>query len=233
MPGKVRAHGGGHMKSWILPALLVAAVSPASAEEFAGAGRAVDGDSLFVGGREVRLFGIDAPEYRQTCRVNWSSWSCGSDAAAALRAMVDARQLTCSSRDRDVYGRTVASCRAGGVDLAAAMLEKGLAIALDNAPASYAALADHSKAQRAGIWGSEFDVPAVYRAANPRNSGPRVVSATVARPVAARPVASGVFHNCAEARATGAAPVRRGQPGYNPQLDGDNDGIACEPYRRR
>lgn len=221
------------MKSWILPVLLVAAASPAAAEDFTGAGRAVDGDSLFVGGREVRLFGIDAPEYRQTCRVGWSNWSCGSDAAATLRTMVDARQLTCSSRDRDVYGRTVASCRAGGVDLAAAMLEKGLAIALENAPASYAALADRSKAQRAGIWGSEFDAPAVYRAANPRGSAPRVVSAAAARPVGERPVASGAFRSCAEARAAGAAPMRRGQPGYNPNLDGDNDGIACEPYRRR
>ncbi|MFD2136119.1 excalibur calcium-binding domain-containing protein [Novosphingobium resinovorum] len=119
------------------------------------------------------------------------------------------------------------------MDLAAAMLEKGLAIALDNAPASYAALADHSKAQRAGIWGSEFDAPAVYRAANPRNSGARVVSATVPRPVVARSIPPGAFRSCAEARAAGAAPMRRGQPGYNPQLDGDDDGIACEPYRRR
>ena len=39
--------------------------------------------------------------------------------------------------------------------------------------------------------------------------------------------------NCAEARARGLAPARRGQPGYAPWLDADNDGIACEPYRRR
>jgi hypothetical protein len=40
------------------------------------------------------------------------------------------------------------------------------------------------------------------------------------------------FANCAEARAAGAAPVRRGEPGYGPHLDRDNDGIGCEPYRR-
>ncbi len=39
--------------------------------------------------------------------------------------------------------------------------------------------------------------------------------------------------NCAEARARGLANARRGQPGYAPWLDADNDGIACEPYRRR
>ncbi|MDV3514168.1 MULTISPECIES: excalibur calcium-binding domain-containing protein [unclassified Stenotrophomonas] len=44
---------------------------------------------------------------------------------------------------------------------------------------------------------------------------------------------SGAFANCAEARAAGAAPVRRGEPGYGPHLDRDNDGVGCEPYRGR
>lgn len=41
------------------------------------------------------------------------------------------------------------------------------------------------------------------------------------------------FSNCAEARAAGAAPVHRGDPGYGPHLDRDNDGVGCEPYRGR
>ena len=41
------------------------------------------------------------------------------------------------------------------------------------------------------------------------------------------------FRNCTEARAAGAAPVRRGEPGYGPHLDRDNDGTGCEPYRGR
>jgi len=36
------------------------------------------------------------------------------------------------------------------------------------------------------------------------------------------------YRNCAEARAAGAAPIDRGQPGYAPHLDRDNDGIGCE-----
>jgi len=39
---------------------------------------------------------------------------------------------------------------------------------------------------------------------------------------------SSAFPNCAAARAAGAAPVRRGDPGYGPHLDRDNDGIGCE-----
>ncbi|KPL68008.1 calcium-binding protein [Erythrobacter sp. SG61-1L] len=36
------------------------------------------------------------------------------------------------------------------------------------------------------------------------------------------------YPNCAAARAAGAAPLRRGDPGYRAGLDRDNDGIACE-----
>ena len=36
------------------------------------------------------------------------------------------------------------------------------------------------------------------------------------------------YKNCDAARAAGAAPVHRGDPGYGPHLDRDNDGIGCE-----
>ena len=41
------------------------------------------------------------------------------------------------------------------------------------------------------------------------------------------------FRDCREARAAGAAPVYEGDPRYGPWLDGDDDGIGCEPYHRR
>lgn len=39
------------------------------------------------------------------------------------------------------------------------------------------------------------------------------------------------YQGCDDARAAGAAPIHRGQPGYRDGMDGDGDGIACEPYR--
>lgn len=45
--------------------------------------------------------------------------------------------------------------------------------------------------------------------------------------------ASVYYRNCNAARAAGAAPIWRGSPGYREGLDGDGDGIACEPYYRR
>lgn len=43
------------------------------------------------------------------------------------------------------------------------------------------------------------------------------------------PSGAGVsYANCAAARAAGAAPIMRGEPGYSSKLDRDNDGVACE-----
>jgi hypothetical protein len=48
------------------------------------------------------------------------------------------------------------------------------------------------------------------------------------------PAAESVYYSgCNAARAAGAAPIYRGQPGYREEMDGDGDGIACEPHRGR
>ena len=42
------------------------------------------------------------------------------------------------------------------------------------------------------------------------------------------PETSTYYRNCDAARAAGAAPVHRGEPGYSAKLDRDGDGIGCE-----
>ena len=60
--------------------------------------------------------------------------------------------------------------------------------------------------------------------------------------LAAAPVALGMararapqpgdhWAGCNDARAAGTAPIYAGEPGYRDGMDGDADGIACEPYR--
>jgi hypothetical protein len=43
---------------------------------------------------------------------------------------------------------------------------------------------------------------------------------------------SATFSGCNEVRAAGKAPLYAGQPGYRADMDGDGDGVACEPIRR-
>jgi Excalibur calcium-binding domain len=48
-----------------------------------------------------------------------------------------------------------------------------------------------------------------------------------------RPRAGAYYSGCNEARAAGVAPLYAGEPGYRDEMDGDGDGVACEPYRGR
>lgn len=64
---------------------------------------------------------------------------------------------------------------------------------------------------------------------NDRRNGGRHCHRGQGSPAGPQRLASGVsYPNCAAARAAGAAPVRRGDPGYARHLDRDNDGIGCE-----
>lgn len=47
-------------------------------------------------------------------------------------------------------------------------------------------------------------------------------------PSANQPRSTAYYRSCSAARAAGAAPIRRGSPGYGRHLDRDGDGIACE-----
>jgi hypothetical protein len=59
-------------------------------------------------------------------------------------------------------------------------------------------------------------------------SPPPTVAASPAAP--ATPAGGGdvYFANCSAARAAGAAPLMRGEPGYREAMDRDKDGVACE-----
>lgn len=55
-------------------------------------------------------------------------------------------------------------------------------------------------------------------------------TAEAPEPKTTAPAPDVYYENCDEARAAGAAPLHRGDPGYAPHLDRDGDGVACEPY---
>ncbi|WP_327113530.1 excalibur calcium-binding domain-containing protein [Nocardia sp. NBC_01730] len=64
----------------------------------------------------------------------------------------------------------------------------------------------------------------------PRPPTPESRPAAPATPPApaAPPAGSVRYSNCSDAKAAGAAPLHRGDPGYSSRLDRDGDGVACE-----
>jgi endonuclease YncB( thermonuclease family) len=135
---------------------------------------AIDGDSLrAANGVEYRLFGIDAPELHQTCKeVNGKSWLCGRAAKARLTTIIKRGTVHCEARAKDRFDRIVAICSAEGVpDIAEAIVRHGYALALGFATRNYRDAQVEAEVAKRGMWRGSFDVPAAWRAANPRTGG--------------------------------------------------------------
>lgn len=70
----------------------------------------IDGDTLQLNGEIFRLYGIDAPELKQTCKDSRKrDWSCGRASKAFLEGLIVGRDVECVSKLKDRYQREVAS----------------------------------------------------------------------------------------------------------------------------
>lgn len=78
------------------------------------------------------------------------------------------------------------------------------------------------------ILGSAMLIAAIAHADPPRKGAKSRQAQSERRARAPRARSDATYRNCAAARDAGAAPIRRGDPGYSRRLDRDGDGIACE-----
>lgn len=118
-----------------------------------------DGDTVTVGGERIRLRGIDAPEYNQSCRKEGADYPCGRQARQALAGLTASQQVICEGWERDRYGRLLAVCKAGERDLNAAMVASGWAVA----NGAYESEERAARLSRAGLWAGTFDAPRDWR----------------------------------------------------------------------
>jgi endonuclease YncB( thermonuclease family) len=142
---------------------LGAASSGVPQERISGRAEIIDGDSFEIGETGVRLFGVDAPEGRQSCTRGGRAWACGNEAARKLRSLIGDRTVNCTRRDVDSYGRIVAVCRSGAADLAAEMTRSGFATAYRRYSNDYVDEENDARAARRGIWSGDFEQPEAYR----------------------------------------------------------------------
>ena len=121
----------------------------------------IDGDSFRRGKDEIRLHGIDAPEYRQSCRdASGRDWDCGKEAARALRSLVAGHMVACTGLDIDRYGRLVSRCEVGDLVLNSEMVRRlGWAIAYARHGTFYLSEEKEARRARRGIWRGTFDLP--------------------------------------------------------------------------
>lgn len=142
-------------KLWALIAVVIIAVGAAANAQqirFSGVASVVDGDTIEIHNRRIRLSGFDAPERGKYCgRTNVYQ-----RASLALSDFTAQRLVTCDQTDVDDHGRVVAVCRVGEMDLGQYMVSLGWARDWPRySNGAYAEAEAAARRDRLGIWGME------------------------------------------------------------------------------
>lgn len=176
-----------------------------------GAGQLSASRRALLANDPLELLAVDGPTNEAKGDADAASWLSPNK---AFRCAYVARQLAVKQKyalwvthaEAAAIGRVLAACPDQDLPTEAAALHRS-----DPGPPS---------TPRTGL-----PTAAPHRSAPLRSAPPRQLPESTAN----RGRAAGIYYpNCDAARAAGAAPLHRGQPGYRPALDGDNDGLACE-----
>ncbi len=157
--------------------------------EITGKPRIIDGDTIEIAGRRIRLYGIDAPESAQTCVADNKRWPCGTNATLALSGMISTNWVSCRERDIDRYGRIVAVCHLAGPqgpDVNAMMVAEGWALAYRRFSTDYVTAEAGAQRARKGLWRGDFIRPWDWRrgkrlSANDNQPGACVIKGNIGR----------------------------------------------------
>lgn len=109
----------------------------------------LDGETLRMGERIIRLHGLSVPPRGQACGA---VADCGAAAAAELARLVRDRPLECRIYGRDGFGRGLGACRADGVDVNAALVGAGWARVEGSGMPALALIETAARGDARGMW---------------------------------------------------------------------------------
>ncbi len=128
-----------------------------------GKASVIDGDTLRIEGREFHLFGIDAAEPEQRCRLDGVEYPCGAMATARLAELSLGRTIVCEGQEKTRTGELLAVCRVGDRILNEEMVAEGWALAYTKESDLYLPVQERAKRAKSGLWRGEFVRPWLWR----------------------------------------------------------------------
>lgn len=152
------------MRALILVVAGLAACTPPP-PDVVGRASVIDGDTLEIHDQRIRLWGVDAPEGRQSCDgADGMAYACGRLAANRLDQHLQDKTVSCFEEGTDRYGWLVARCEVDGDDVGAWLVREGLAIRYARyAGWTYVREEAAAKQNRAGLWAGRFTEPETWR----------------------------------------------------------------------
>ena len=146
--------------------------------EINGVPKIIDGDTVHINTKKIRLEGIDAPEIKQQCKKPFlkvstiiglefnKNYSCGVIAKKKLIDKIDSSKIKCISSSKDRYERFLATCYMGKINLNKWMVRNGYALAYKKYSKDYVRDEEYAKKNKLGVWEGSFIMPEKWRKLN-------------------------------------------------------------------
>jgi len=143
--------------------------------KISGFAKVVDGDTIKINSKKIRLYGIDAPEKKQKCKkiyltISFMSFTkdymCGEISTQKLIKKINKQKLNCNILDVDRYKRLIGECFKRNINLNSWMVSNGYAVAYRKYSKKYISDEINAKKNKLGIWQGKFEMPWDYRRKN-------------------------------------------------------------------
>ena len=143
--------------------------------KISGFAKVVDGDTIKINSKKIRLYGIDAPEKKQKCKKTYltisfmsftKDYMCGEVSTQKLIKKINKQKLNCNILDVDRYKRLIGECFKRDINLNSWMVSNGYAVAYRKYSKKYVSDEIDAKNNKLGIWQGKFEKPWDYRRKN-------------------------------------------------------------------
>ena len=143
--------------------------------KISGFAKIVDGDTIKINSKKIRLYGIDAPEKKQKCKKTYltisfmsftKDYMCGEVSTQKLIKKINKQKLNCNITDVDRYKRLIGECFKRNINLNSWMVSNGYAVAYRKYSKKYVLDEINAKNNKLGIWQGKFEMPWDYRRKN-------------------------------------------------------------------
>lgn len=129
-----------------------------------GSATVIHAHVFYIGGRYVRLFGVDAPDNDQICsNATGGSYNCGEEAASWVRSWIDKNPIDCYLLKVEPQGQDLATCVWGEYDIGAGLVGSGWGIANTKETHIYEPYQAKAQSLSSGLWQGSFYNPEDWR----------------------------------------------------------------------
>jgi len=147
--------------------------TPVFSKEIKGIATVIDGDTIKINKKKIRLFGIDAPEKEQICKKVYLSffifnfqkdYKCGEKSTLALLKKIKDKKVRCIlEKNKDRYKRNIGTCYIKNQDINKWLVKNGYALAYKRYSKKYVLEEQYAKENKLGIWKGTFIEPEKWR----------------------------------------------------------------------